>query len=309
MGRIENVEALESGAALPGVEDWSKLISSPEQAVFGGNFLIYGPPGHGKTTVAATLSEFFPHERLEMTREQLAGEKIIELEDMFWVDYDPAATAALAQFRVKVRSLNMKQVFAQLGPTAPLVWARRCDEILDTVLPSKLTGIVDDTLSSYDHKMTEYWASNAPKSKAGNKDGVAMWVEVRMTHIRRKNHMDSIAGHRGAQLMTLAHAAVRMEKDPKEMGAAQANARREAEGQEGDIVPMITGKAEGVFKADAEVWVLMRESVGRGPEKRFLYRKLDGWETKSRLSGFLDEKEPANLRQMLNKVRKGMGLI
>ncbi len=302
MGRIEDSTLLTAAQEVAD-DDWAKFISTPQTAAFAGNLVIFGPPGHGKTTVSATLSEFFPTDRLDMTPAQLVGQRMVDLEDLFWVSYDPAATAALAQFRVKVRALEMREVFQSLGPAGPQAWSRRAGEILDSILPKKLKAVVDDTVSSYDHRLVEYHDTNPPKTSSGSIDVRAKWIIIRTAHLRRKHQTDAVCASRGAQLVTLAHAAASLEADGKDRAAELTNTKREAEGQEGNIVPLITGKAQSAFKGDSSLQlVLMKETLGR-ETKRFLYRELDGWECKSRLSGFLDAKEPANLQAIMRKIR------
>lgn len=141
---------------------------------------VHGKPGSGKTTLAATLSEFCP--------EVLPAPQWTKLEDIIWVPFDTNATDALTDVKLEVDEVPVNEIINSFDKIGDVM---RC--IDDAVMAAHERGyktVVFDTVTKLDKMMLAWWDANGPRTKSGGRDSFAIWRSVTAMHQRFHENSD-----------------------------------------------------------------------------------------------------------------------
>src|SRR5512140_2250656 len=91
-----------AGPPAPAVKAPTLLLDSADETLVNPVIVIHGPYGAGKTTCAASASEFFPD---ELTTKRVGAKgKLVELEDMVWLAFDNGALDGFRERGLRVMS-------------------------------------------------------------------------------------------------------------------------------------------------------------------------------------------------------------
>jgi len=139
------------------------IKSSRELTLKDLNLLFYGPPGSGKTFVAASASKYWP-EVLEKVNTWTT------LKDLLSISVDAGATDGLAQYKLEVPSISFTEVMKETGSDVAesirkiTAEAKKHIELVNKTESD--TWIVVDTISMLDRYFTDFYE---PLSKDGYK--------------------------------------------------------------------------------------------------------------------------------------------
>lgn len=268
-------------------------------------FLIYGQFKVGKSTMALTASAKFPKTGLP-TQKHRGPPKYI-LDDMLWISYDRGATLGFKERGVAVPELDVRQLMGdkkmwkEAGfSTAPNVTAateyvvREAEKITSL---GNTKWIVVDTVSTYDKMLENTFRKQHPE------DGRAVFGKVLLWHGNLHNNL--VLLNCGIIYLCHLHAIVDMDKD-----TAEKNAKiRKTLTSPGTptIVPAITGKGAGLYKADNRCQLLLKGVRPPGGQKGLLrtvstVQTPDGEECGNAFQLSLSETEEPDLSKILAKI-------
>lgn len=157
-------------------EKKSSLVTNMDE-VPRAHLALIGKPGSGKSTTAASLSQFFPK---DFNLEARKKAKVIDLEDVIWLPIDEGALVPLGLAKLKVRSVPFQKLVSEHGILDGM--SRSVDMVFDN--STKDTVVCFDTGTVYDTMMMDFWEDNAPKTRQGNRDSFAI-ARLMTVHSRR----------------------------------------------------------------------------------------------------------------------------
>lgn len=273
-------------------DKWEQYLKSSSDVTTEGVYIIHGPPGSGKTFLAATASQYWP--------EEVPPASPVELKDMLWLGADAGATAGFQELRISLpdRYLDIGTMLAAEGANRGIKYAI---EAVNHILSenSEIENIVVDTLSTVDKLFNVYFDGTCPTNKDGIKDTRAMYGNMKTAHTRFHSRLRGT----GKRIIYLAHSKALRDTDDTE----QANNRKAAlPVGVNDIIPDITGSGKNVYINDASIEMVLL-ATRKGKEfKRIVYPMgAKGFSGKSRFQASLDEQEEPNLRKIFNKIQSG----
>lgn len=276
------------------------------------SLLIYGQQGAGKTTLAATASEFYPENPHEKRAEPII------LKDMMWLQADSNGLASLAAWNIfPAATFDLYGVLRPARPGEKKIAAGDLDEAVNWFAQEleyarnkfNIKWIVIDTLSTIclEYELLYIRGAKCPVSERGNIDVRTAWTLLanRLTSFRRNLIMS------GMRYMYLAHPTL----NNAEVEASNARPEDRAEkraraviatssGYNNDIVPMITGKTAKYVNGEVDLglWLEATENPGNPIQYVVYPQGGNGAQGKSRYIDILGRKEPANIRQMEKKI-------
>lgn len=132
---------------------------------------LIGKPKSGKTTTAASMSQFYPKE---------LGKKWVKLEDVIWIPVDEGATVPLGLSKLEVQSIPFAALLAEHGILEGI--NRAFDMAFDHT--TKDSVVVLDTGTVMDTMLMDYWEDHAPSTRSGSRDSFAI-ARLMTVHSRR----------------------------------------------------------------------------------------------------------------------------
>lgn len=261
--------------------------------------LFLAPPGEGKTTLCATLSEFMPKER--PVKFPLASP--VELKDILWINIDGGAEHggldSLAQSGIRVDYIDLSQMTGQTFMAGLGEALKACEEA--TKAGTKTTFVVD-SISVMDKIMLGAVLLELETAAGGgsrrNKDQI--WDLMLARHTRIALAFRKLPGN---VLFTFHEKYIGEAHTTDGVAVDAVEAKRRADGQ-------ITGTADLDLSGRIRTWYVANSSyvitIGRnrlpgGKEERYITTKATDVFTKQRTHKLAD-KEPFDLRLLVDKL-------
>lgn len=263
--------------------------------------MIFSPPKHGKTFLAATKSKFF------VGWNRPKGE-VIMLKDMHWVAFDPDAVEGLNEqgYDAPITDLS-----GQVGPLllpaltscAIELQGRLAAQAKQYGLAPEDISTVVDTVSFLDKNITSIYVDKYEK-----------WDLHRMigaTHMKFVDVIKALAG----PVFVLAHA--KSEFAATTPDAVAAKLATDLPGS-GGVSSAITGATKGTYEGMVSMILPMLSQKVLDPKnpqadatgyvvKRTVYPfGGNGMEGASRYTRYLAKEEPADLAALFDKIRRGV---
>jgi hypothetical protein len=252
--------------------------------------VIHGGIGSGKTTMALSASEFAPSKWVQ----KKGRGKLIDLADMFWLQYDVKALAGARILGVRVPVFNVIQYMVE----------HNCDIIqateagLNAAIDSKAKFLVPDTITAFDAKLLAMHMRDCV--------GHPNKYEAYKLNLAAHAEFTDAATATGMHIIYLTHTR-RFDRDADERGQNKAAAITVVGGAE--LLPDITGQAPKFYKRDATLQIVMK--AFKDPKTRKIVREAhigvnDEGEGKNRYEGLLpDVQSPPHLRKLLEMAWRG----
>lgn len=263
------------------------LTAAEKQFLVNERILLFGPPKHGKTTVAATFSDKF------VGFDRPKGSPIIKLDDLVWLAFDPNPLVGIVEqgYDVPVLFDLSKETGDRLLPAIDSVLAN-IEALVDAMKPKV---VVVDTVSFLDKSLNEFFARKYDK-----------WDLFRMVnnaHTRFVSALKLIKSH----VIVIAHA--KAESTPADAQGQAVKKSTDLPGS-GGISSQITGATKGTYEGMVSMILPMqaRDEVeaGKPVRKRFFYPTgAMGFEGAGRYLRYLAKEEPADFKLLFDKIRRG----
>lgn len=276
------------------------------------SILIYGQQGAGKTTLAATASEYFPENLNERRTEPII------LKDMMWLQADNNGLVSLKALNIHPAAVfNLYEILRPPREGEEKLTAKDIDEALLWFASDleyardnlSVKWVVIDTLSTIcaEYELLYIQGAKCPVSKQGAADMRGAWTLLanRLTLFRRNLIMSSV------KYMYLAHPSMNNAEVEAQNAKPEDRAEKRARaivssssGFNNDIVPLIPGKTAKLVngEVDLSLWLEAIERPGK-PLQHLIYTQGgNGAQGKSRYVGILSKTEPANLQQLEKKI-------
>jgi hypothetical protein len=264
----------------------------------------YGPLGAGKTTFAASVSEFFPG--VLPTKRAAKCAKLVDLSDIIFLAFDKDPAIGLSERGLKAEQFLVRRFMARESEwkkakfhEAP-DFIQACEIALEVAAEATLKRgkkwIIMDTASHYDIDMCGYYSQegNKPVNKADKYDTRAMYGLIAEAQRQFYQTLTTLP----AGLIVLAH--VKAYSDQMTSDQKRAKISLTAAGMP-DLVPAITGKSALIWKIDAIAEFFLKASMVNNKLERFAYAADTTAETKNRLELSIPTKNPAHLRKILKE--------
>lgn len=274
----------------PAPEDFKlEITTASAQFLVDERLLIFGPPKHGKTWAAMTLSDYWPE------GDPLLNRKKIKLEDTLLVSLDGKGAAGLNEVHVDVDVLDLSPY---LTPKHLLKMLDKLQEDLTTQVAKGKKNILIDPINELDFAVNHYWVNNGGETK-----GYDLFRAMLATHKQFGLMVQSLR----CTVPIICHA--KMPSDDND-AANKRKAMSLPENFTSSIIePDLTGSIKNFYKGISTMIlpVFMSKNVKTGKMERNAYPFGSGpWIGGSRYQKFLDEVEPANLRAIYDKIRNGI---
>ena len=274
--------------------------------------VIQGQFSAGKTTLAATVDPGCP-DPLPTVKHK--GPPKHTLKKVFWMCYDKGAILSFKERGIAVSRFDVRKYMAEKKCSVMVATEAGLREA-EHAVQGGVEWVVIDTISVYDKMLDAYWQAmllsdkglkDGNDSKSANKliEEVQIPKYGRMFSSHKMLH-DNLM-NLGCGVIYLTHSKAMIDlglgnSDDKEKQKKVRQTMTTAAG--GVLVPDITGKGAGVYKADARLqlvvkvvanmkWQLIRE-VWADPK--------DGYETKNTFELSIVGKQEPNLRKILAKI-------
>ena len=279
-----NTKPLSKEEALEALRSRGSAITTLQSSII----LLLGPPKHGKTFCAASISEQYP--------ESLPADELHFLSDTYWLLFDNAGLDGFAEQGLEVPHSDLSRRPKDLLDFKKAL-RDAIAEIKDYVAAGVVKNIVVDTISSFDEIIMAY----LEKKYAGGND--KPWGELRQIHSDFLQELRSI----GVRIIVIGH--VKEYVDWVQKGEEmKADAKRHAASLPGasDVVLSVTGAAARMYRAQASI---IASVVKTKPAKKDAIYNLyldsnKGVEGGSRFTKGLDAKQPAHLGKLLQTIKK-----
>lgn len=251
-------------------------------------FLLYGPPGSGKTVCAASISEFFPDE--------LPAAQPTLVRDVYYLQFDPDGMQSLLSLRLDAPGRDLSACTTKETLGRGLIEAVM--EIKEGIKEGIIKAVVVDTLTAFDSVLLSIGKKDFPSTA----DQARMYGWILQEQMQFGTLLKQLPIH----LITTCHSKFVFNPSKDDTGFEMRKRAFSLPGQS-DIVPELTGRGANYWKGVASnVWPLISyRQKGQKPRFTVLPYGGKGFEGKSRLGG-LDEEEPANLRKALIKAAKNV---
>mgnify|MGYP001612449869 CR=1 FL=1 len=295
-----------------------KKVSSPASKACGSSWddnvaeslcmLVQGQYGSGKSTLAATLSRYFPKEGL--TTQKHKGPPKHDLKDLFWLCFDKGALSGLKERGIAVPRFDVRTHMAEKRCTVMQAVEAGLRAAEQAVRGGAL-WVIPDTLSKYDEMLDAYWQaallSDKGATASDNKAIEAVQIPKygRMFACHKLLHDNLMSLSCGVCYLTHSRAQI-------DLGLGQADDREKqrkvrqtlANASGGILVPYITGKGAGVYKADARLQLFVKTVPGPGGKltREVWAESREGYETKNSFELSITGKQEAHLGKLLAKI-------
>ncbi len=256
-------------------------LTNTAEAPYSGTVTIHGPPGHGKTTFAASASEHFESK---------------DLKDMLFLQFDLGGLDGLKAKGYKVAFIDTRALMAEKGAVrgtfdALDILAKHTEQNKD------LRYIVVDTIS----EMDKLWHEAIDKIED---DGRALYRQMLNNHIRFYNRVINISLKTAAKAIFIAHSKAKVLDQTATEGQKKTQTADKLPGGN-DIQVDVTGQGHGIYTRNGSLVIAMqcRSIKGKPDVYVALPNGGGGFEGKNRFKGILNEEESPNLRAIFNKLK------
>lgn len=264
---------------------WTSLEASADFSLDVTRLGIVGPPGQGKTTATISLSEFAP-------ATLPASERII-LKDMFYVVADKGGMDTLKAFGLDAAKID-------ISATDP--FEDNLSTVLDKVAMAaeaavKIGGVkhvVVDTVSAIDNLLLVYAKANFDK--------YGIFDYILAEHTKLLHRLTALP----ATTCFLFHGKVIAGDALNSDGREKLERSKKATmGSVADVEIEVTGQSRALYRkhVSAILPIFKTQIDKRTAEYNFYPRGAFSFEGKSRF-WMLDEKEPANLKRLIEKIKQ-----
>jgi hypothetical protein len=242
--------------------------------------IIHARPKAGKTTLAATASQFY------------TPGKPCDLEDMLFLVMDNDGLGALESKGIKVPSINVLKMWADMGFTRG---TRALLDGLPALLDKRGTNILCvDSLSSLDIEANAQYYDRAP-------EGVDHWTSFRQVLGEHRIFHSNIR-RLGVDVIYNCHSKVVGEAET-EVAKTKDRALRLAAG--GNIVPALTGQALSIYQRDQSFQgaIMVKKAVnGAGLSRILCTVEQSGFEAGSRYEHLFETLIPCDMRAVFARI-------
>jgi len=247
--------------------------------------MVYGAPKHGKTVLAATISEKFPDK---------PGKERVVLDDVLYLQCDTNGIESLLGLQIVPYVIDLAVTETDYLKYKQIVM-NAMKEAVAAVKSQGIKYIVIDTLSTLDATMT------ALLSKV--KDGQQLYGQLYADMREIFNTLKSAP----ASVIALAHVKVAHSLIGDSASTTQRKMASELPGAV-DFTPQITGKAADLYKGACSGLFALRtiQAKGKPPERKIITNTYLGYEAGHRFQG-LDVEEEAHLGKLLTKANTHRG--
>lgn len=276
--------------------------------------IVQGQFGSGKTTLAATLSKHFPSTGLATSKHKGPPKHI--LKDLFWLCYDKGALLSFRERGIAVPRFDVRSYMAEKKCSiiqATEVGLREAEK----AIAAGAEWVIPDTLSTFDKGLDAHWhnimfkeAKADPRNAGKNDNELIEKIQIpkygRMFVYHKMLHDNLMNLGAGVCYLTHSKALVDLGLGSSDDREKQKKVRAMVQTASGGLlVPDITGKGAGVYKADARLQLVVRASKGVGGK---MTRKVsadspDGYETKNSWELSIQGEQEPHLGKLLAKIR------
>ncbi len=261
-----------------------------------GDIATQAPQGHGKTTLAATRSDFCPP---ELAEGKPAKKKSI-LADMGWIAFDRGAVSGFAELNLQLPKghyIDADRIMGDMGPTDGI---KTIGDLVDKMVDGGVKIVVVDTVSSWDKVLNGHFQ----RVYADDDNTQKMFQEIFAYHKRLRDELRTFP----VQLINLFHS----EATPKPRDTQGQRIQEATRPAEYDAIrPEITGKGRGVWLNHCSLRGVIlaskdldaKEEREKRPMRRvFLPFGGKGFEGGGRFSQALDAEERPHLGLIRQKI-------
>jgi hypothetical protein len=271
-------------------------------------FLVYGPTGEGKTTLAATKSKYWKGR----TRQK----KRVELQDMVWISCDSNATECLEGLNYRVREYRLRDDLLRyprkgekkLTFTDPFAaMAHIMSGVQRLAMNDEISTVVLDTASALNSEFIGHLANKdeeAQKLGAKPMDGRRFWGQILQWEKATFGKLMKMPCH----VVILCH-----EKQIIDYGDTTASDKKMhalTPSGKHEFQPAISGSALGDYYRDMSLGMVLLSSLNTRTKQRDRYLSLacsGGHIGKNRYVDILDDKEEADLGKLTKKLQQTKG--
>ena len=276
--------------------------------------IVLGHPNAGKTTLATTLSKFYPKDGLPTIKHK--GPAKYTLKDLYWGCYDKGALLSFKERGIAVPRFDIRAYMAE--KKASIVGATEAFLMeAEKAVRSGAQWVIVDTLSKYDEAIDTYCLRTLLGDKALRSENVEKSVAQLTEQVQIKKYGLLYGFHKllhdeltklGAGICYLTHAkaqndvSVGVDAEAKEK-LKKVRATTSVAGQTGVLKPAVTGQGLGVYVRDARLQLALRVTKGASGLVRQLYAEpIDGFETKNAWELSIKGPQEPHLGKLLAKV-------
>jgi hypothetical protein len=286
------------------------VFSSSETANENPRILIYGPPGHGKTFFACSLSAFWPQGPL--TR----SEKRIELTDICYVGFDDNALSGLLQFNITCPYLiDVPRLMGKRRQGEERAHASSIHDAIKVIVngvnhavyTKGCKAVVFDTISTFDKALVSYWGDiegndNAPKTGGDKLDSRGVYRCVLTSHQLFHQAIRKLP----VPILFLCHAkSIKEEVQPNQTSVAKKKATFTPGAMNAEVIPSITGQGFGSYVDNCDIVGPIKTVTEPGGKqiRKFLPGGDSQFLGKNRFQETLKNEEIADMRAILKKIQ------
>lgn len=270
-----------NGSALGGIAaELADLVvkSAYQEAGKEQRILLIGPPKHGKTAAAFTLSKHAP--------ESWPAQQFANLSDGFACFWDPKGHDTCVSLNCDIPMLDLSKI--QEYGLAKKAHRRSIEILRERVRTGETTFAVVDSISEYADRMVRGLSALHPDQKE-------MWVPL-------QSEMDGFFSDYLSLPIDIAFICHVKDKGEDKKGKRWAASLPGGAQIEVDLM----GKAAGIARRRTSMILpVVKTQIGKNtqPEYAIYPNGVDGVEGGTRYGSILADKEPANLRKILDKIR------
>lgn len=253
--------------------------------------MLLGKPNDGKTTSAATASEFCP--------EELPAKELTFLDDMQWILLDNDGLKGLNRLNLDVDYIDLTQI-------QPEDIVRLCREAIRLTAQKMRDGkkktCVFDSVSTFSQLLSAFVKNNTGESGDGS---WATWDAVLAKATSVFTELKSLPGN----LIVISHVRavtinIDTKKNPEEVKKQRVKLKSQGL-KEGDLRIDVHGAVANYYRNNfSEIWPVWAEGEKESPDRIYTIHPYgkEGIEHKSKQRCF-NSVEPANLQRMFKKIR------
>jgi hypothetical protein len=286
----------------------SLFAPSSEQDLTQTIIVLHGQFGAGKSTTAASVSKYFP-DPLPTKKESKVK---YDLKDVLWISFDRGGTHGFRERGINVPVFDIhkfrsdRELWKSAGyaqqPNIFQAAEKAAKEAAKLVEAGEVKWVVVDTVSSMDSELVTYYEQHAPQGRGGTTDTWAVYRSLLQAHKLFHDQITLLP----CGIIFCCHSMSAGDDSQLTPDQKAKKLSLTMPGMPG-IIPAITGKGAGVYKAHADVQLYIHASpkIGaKGQLERWAYpvKSDQGGEAKNRFELSLEPKEEPNLRKILGKI-------
>ncbi len=263
--------------------------SSKDTTLDNWRMLIFGAPKTGKTFAALTASELYPQGDVLEPQPELR-----HLSDLLFIEADEGGLDGLREYNLAADYIDVSKESG--GSLINKVFPQLMKEVEARVNDGVTKTVIVDTISTIDRMLKTYFQEQFTDPR----HNAQMWGAVLGAHMKMFGALKRLR----CNLLVIAHTKFRLD-----LGDATQKARQQATSMPGgsDAYPDISGQAKNYYNGAVSIQMPMIASpMPGGKFKRQFYPLGVGrYEAGSRFTRFLDDKEPAHIQKLINKIKTG----